>query len=593
MRWSKLKQNIESKFAPSLKGRVELRLTAYRKAPDKECKASIVIDGESILNISNFVYWRESYYDGGGELGPDEATDTINVFSIDRFMAVLRDYLNLSMDEIVGSRDCLVKAIGMLDGRLGKRRLRTLDVQGETELVRRLWQLRCAAEGITPASEAATPLSGRIKTDAHSKRFKQEQAPPPDEVRASLLVLDNQTRRIRTLLHNLQLGQVALDEGETAVSRAIIETYHQTAGDTTFCQTLLFLSSRSALFDDSGCGRAAVEIARDHPSWRRDISRWQPRSKNSDKQLATLLRHLYADYEVPAFMDQAWKKANRQHQQWYKHIGAGKNIRTAEGIPVVLTKNMAHHFLRAPSHYEIEAAIRWAQIHALGGDQSLCDALLDTRLATDFNDDVFWQSVLRFFIRNPMLDTIWINPIVDYIWSEKYEDRIVFTARGVAENLGPAQANFTMQGRTVHALLRQVRNWHERLGRDNVSATIQWKKSAVPDFEFVEGSRESQNMRVFRVRELLSAKELSAEGKFLHHCVASYAGSCHRGLCTIWTLTVSDHEGEEKQLTIEVRTADLRIRQARGKYNRRPTPKEREIMQRWCDQSGVIMESYI
>lgn len=284
-----------------------------------------------------------------------------------------------------------------------------------------------------------------------------------DELRDGLLIFDNQTRKIHTLIRHLKKGLLNQGDGDTIVVKAIVETYFQTEGDAGFCQAILYLNDNTQLFDDTACGRAAVEIARDYHAWKREITSWKPHSRYSDKQLASLLRHLYAEHEVPLFMDRAWTESNRLHQMWYKHLGSGQNIRTAEGIPVVLTKAMAHHFLQAPAIYSIEAAIRWGQIHALGGDRRLCDALLDTRLAADFNDDRFWQSVLRFFIRNPMLDAAWINPIIDYIWSQKYEDQFVFVRKGVAENRGPAQPNFTMQGRTADTLMRHVEQWHDNV----------------------------------------------------------------------------------------------------------------------------------
>ncbi len=66
-----------------------------------------------------------------------------------------------------------------------------------------------------------------------------------------------------------------------------------------------------------------------------------------------------------------------------------------------------------------------AQVHALGGDRRLADALRGTQLVTDLRDNDFALSVIRFFIRNPMLDTVQIAPIIDYIWHQKYDSQLV------------------------------------------------------------------------------------------------------------------------------------------------------------------------
>ena len=55
------------------------------------------------------------------------------------------------------------------------------------------------------------------------------------------------------------------------------------------------------------------------------------------------------------------------------------------------------------------------------------------------------------------------------------------------------------------------------------------------------------------------------------HCVATYARSCARGLCSIWALEVESFEGRSKVLTVEVHQATRLICQARGKCNALPT----------------------
>ena len=73
-------------------------------------------------------------------------------------------------------------------------------------------------------------------------------------------------------------------------------------------------------------------------------------------------------------MDAVWfiedgEEARRQ-QDWFSHIGAGQNMRTAE-VPTELSKKMAHHFLQAPEHYTIEEALRYGQIKGQGGGDDL------------------------------------------------------------------------------------------------------------------------------------------------------------------------------------------------------------------------------
>ena len=120
--------------------------------------------------------------------------------------------------------------------------------------------------------------------------------------------------------------------------------------------------------DGIGCTcERVIQLVKDAEFWIRPLKQWTPRSHNPDRQFSSLARHLRAAYDVPVFMDKAWLQGTVVQQQWFKHVGTGKNIRTAEGIPIPLTKKMAHCFLEAPDHYPIEAAFRWAQVLALEG----------------------------------------------------------------------------------------------------------------------------------------------------------------------------------------------------------------------------------
>jgi len=326
--------------------------------------------------------------------------------------------------------------------------------------------------------------------------------------------------------------------------------------------------------------------------WIRPIAEWQPKTRNADRQFSSLARHLFAKYPVPAFMDSVWYRGNKKAQGWFIHIGIGNNIRTASSLPIPLTKKMAHCYLQAPSHYEVGAAFRWAQVHALGGNKIIADAIAETRIAREFNDDDFWLSVLRFFVENPFLDTSQYNPIIDYVWNQKYEPRIVFVERGVAREEAP-QPNFSMRGRTPATLLRQVDQWHRQLGKETRGCQLQWAKSRYPDYHYVEGRAESRNMKVWTIRELLSHKELVAEGRNQNHCVATYTRACHSGGTSIWTMDLQTSSTLEKCVTIELHLPTKTIRQVRGRLNRLAKKNEMDVIIRWATKEGFRIAGYI
>lgn len=327
-----------------------------------------------------------------------------------------------------------------------------------------------------------------------------------------------------------------------------------------------------------------MALARRHRRWIRRPAAWRPRSHNAKRQFAGLVRHVVASYPVPAFLDAAWLRRDASRfQEWYLAIGAGARLRPTGG-PLRLTRRMLHHFLKAPEDYKIEHALRWGQVHALGGDRRLADAVVSSRLGTHFENEEFWSSVIRFFVRHPQLACAQVAPIVDYLQHQRFEVVDAFLAPGVRAQQPPPQPNLSMKGRSLESLLRAVERWHRELGRGRASA-LEWEPSGVGELEWETGTP-GKTLRVWRIRELLSGRELHAEGRAMRHCVASYAQACARGSCSIWTVELHAFEGVSKRLTIELSPSGVVV-QCRGRFNALPGEHELAVVRRWADQEGL------
>jgi hypothetical protein len=334
-----------------------------------------------------------------------------------------------------------------------------------------------------------------------------------------------------------------------------------------------------------------LAMTRHGEHWLRPVTTWRPKSHNARRQFSSLAHHLFARWPVPAFMDSAWFQADpnkaRYEQAAYLHLGRGENLRTAE-LPLPYTKRMAHFFMQAPADCSIDAALRWGQIHALGGNERLARAIRGTRLEADFAHDDFWITVLRFFIENPMLDTAHAGPIIDYIYHHKYEG----LARPGDQPAAATQSHFSMKGRTADSLLRQVDGWHRAIPHSR-QLQAEWSKSGIMPLHFVEGSATTGNLQVWTTVELLCTKELVEEGRRMCHCVASYARSCAHGRASIWRLEVSSREGQRQVLTVEVQRTARLITQAKGKRNAAAGEKHRAILRRWASQAGLTIANWV
>lgn len=429
--------------------------------------------------------------------------------------------------------------------------------------------------------------------DKNSRQLRNELSLVIAIKASEILANEKKTRNLKDIIPKIYHGELTDETVRNPTAKEIALAFQRSSSGKVFLQLLLYLEENCELLEDPSYIKALEAIANHSESWIRPIETWHVKRHNRDRQFFELLRHLFVAYDIPPFMDRVWFTENETHQNWYKHIGSGQNIRTAPGIPISLTKKMAHHFLQAPKKYTVEEALRWGQVHALGGDKRLMDALRGTRLIRNFRNDDFWLNVIRFFIANPMLDVSHVHPIIDYIWNQKFENQHVFVERGIAEENGPLQPNFSMKGRTPETLLRQVYEWHRQLGRATRGGKFQWARSDIEEFSLREGSEKKRNLKFWHIRELLSTDELSQESRTMRHCVSSYAKSCYSGKKSIWTVESEDENGRRKVLTVEILRPENLIRQVRGKQNRLPTLTEKFLLERWAAKENLKIAEYV
>lgn len=339
-----------------------------------------------------------------------------------------------------------------------------------------------------------------------------------------------------------------------------------------------------------------LSLAYCHRCWIRSVSLWTPRTHNVRRQFSSLARHLLAKYPVPEFMDSVWFGDNsdeaRRQQAWFTRIGAGESPRRID-LPIPLTKRMARHFMQAPNECSVEAAVRWAQVMGLGGDVRLTRAILGSRIGDTFDNNEFWETVIRWLVQNAMLDPTLIGPLIDYVHRRRF-DPLESDDGGEPDSTKTACSQFSMKGRTAASLIRQMREWHAGLRKQPEKPQLEWPESGVAEFDWTEGSLASKDLRRWTIIELLSRKALHLEGRMMRHCVASYDGSCAFGGTSIWSLGVERNFGRRKRvMTIEVANTTKKVCQIRGKANRLPSRKELSVIQRWASQANLTVAGFV
>jgi hypothetical protein len=168
MKWSKLKQTIEDKFADSVKGRVEIFSTRYNKPNSSAGRGWITVDGKQLVNFSTMKsgeIYRCIYH----EATPTNCVTHPAVQEADRTPGQLVEegefsrfdlheccfeYLNFTVEQGLAHESPLINLLAVLDKRLGKRRLPLLKEQKLHPLVKNLLDFRLETEGLSKEKTA-------------------------------------------------------------------------------------------------------------------------------------------------------------------------------------------------------------------------------------------------------------------------------------------------------------------------------------------------------------------------------------------------------------------------------------------------------
>jgi hypothetical protein len=316
----------------------------------------------------------------------------------------------------------------------------------------------------------------------------------------------------------------------------------------------------------------------------RDPAKWRDRGPKSTLRHRKLA-YLYGKYPVPAFLANG---TGRGDVLLFIHLAQGGSVLTAPGLPTKLTKRMAHEFMQAPAYCTLYQAVRWAQVRAAGGDDNLAFWVAFSLLGEgQFDHDGFWLEFMALFARQAMFDNRRVPDVVRYLHAQKFERQAL--RNGQAEP--PPEPGFSLRGRTATSLLRLADEWLREFGSTTTGRPelMHWGASMVRGAEYYFETP-SGELELYQVRELLSGRELHAEGHAMHHCVFSYAEACLLGQSAIFSLTVEVGRKVAKRLaTIEVDIGHgvPKVVQVRAKCNASLGDEGRWAVRRWMQGQAI------
>ncbi len=366
---------------------------------------------------------------------------------------------------------------------------------------------------------------------------------------------------------------------DRAIHRAVASLHRRHAVRDAFLRLVCVAQARSNLLRTPPTATGSFvqldalrNLVRYEHAFVRDPYAWTGATGHPWCVVHALASHLLAPYAMPRFLASVWFGAaeRREPRDWFIAHGHGQPFRRL-ALPIAMTRRMEHVFLRSPDHLSVEHALRRAEVIGVGGSPELAQAILATPLAATFDHGALWREVIEWLARcGDALELRHVGPIIDYLEHARQ------------------QPGFTLCGRTLDAMLRDVEVW--QAARPRSASCVVWPPSRWRGF--VYDIDDFKGRVRWSVVELVNSEQLAQEGRAMRHCVGTYARRCAHGGSTIWSLRRRDDDKQERPvLTVEVDPHTATIVQMRGLANQRATGWPLEVVRMWAAREGIVISA--
>lgn len=302
-----------------------------------------------------------------------------------------------------------------------------------------------------------------------------------------------------------------------------------------------------------------------------------------------LVYNLFADFGISYFFISHFMSGNlnAKEKEWLHDVLQGRNLVYSKNLPCTLTKKTAHFFNTIPQEwkndtYELQFKSPKGLYGITNQNYTLTQSLIYCTIYYEVKDEIYTKEVLRNLRGADNID-FWIstlsklyhkglrvedmNQIIDYI-----DDQVIRNGRQIDFNT-----------KKVSNLWTEAFIWHEelRLMRiGNYRRTCNLPKSEINTYKI-----EYQDKK-YKIKQLLTNKDLIEEGRTLSHCVGTYTNNCIDRGSFIFSLCLEQENDENTPLiTIEVNANT--IRQKKGKKNRSCSQEEDYIIRKWAKENKL------
>jgi len=304
----------------------------------------------------------------------------------------------------------------------------------------------------------------------------------------------------------------------------------------------------------------------------RPIEEWNKESFVAEDQLTDFIKHCFAMYEVPSFLEATFFSSNKIYMYWYIQIGKGTSILKLSAFPVSFTKKMAHAFSQTTANYTVENAIRRAQAIGFGANEKMAETIAFSELMLTFENETFWNQIIQFLAKQEDVSFVQVQEVLFYLKENFYRD-----------------TTFSMKGRTWNAIASKAEEWNkDYIKKLEANNRAQWKKSTFNSF--VKTVVDGDIKTIFIIKELLTSEELYNEGYEMNHCVAEYEYDCIEQTAAIFSMRKWIDENESFEATIQVSPEAKMIVQAKARFNENVSKEAYEIMVEWANKEELSID---
>ena len=275
----------------------------------------------------------------------------------------------------------------------------------------------------------------------------------------------------------------------------------------------------------------------------------------------SIFKMIFSRFKVSNLFVQNYFNLTLKEKSWLVHILKRNSLKSANHLPLPLTKKATHVFLNIEGDIDlpVKEGLVYSSLLSLGASKGFAMEVL--RNIRNFAQSGFWvKTMSQFYHKGLTIDNI--GDTMDYINQCHYIDN----------------RKINWKQKSTNNILKDTAEWHLQIIKQQ---EIKRQKYNRFNNSVISGFSQEVNEKNYIIKQIKTSSELSVEGNKLNHCVYSYRSSCRKGFCEIFSLRLVDDLLELPLITIEIR--NNQIFQAKGKFNRKPFDLEWDIIREWAN----------